>query len=256
GLGALGLEVARDFARRGMRHLVLTGRRGLETPGARKAVAVLQALGARVAVAAVDVADRAALERVVAAFPVDLPLRAVVHAAVVLDDGLLADQTPGRFREVMAPKVLGAANLHALTAGADLDAFVLFSSMVGTLGNASPGARAPARARPPRREPRVGPVGGARPRGGPRRQAPGAVRGARVRDDGPGAGHGAIRHGPHAARGAARRGPHRPPGGGEGVRRVDPPRVESARSSVARSRGCRGRRVGEGAGRVARGATP
>ena len=146
GLGALGLEVARDFARRGMRHLVLTGRRGLETPGARKAVAVLQALGARVTVAAVDVADRAALERVVAAFPVDLPLRAVVHAAVVLDDGLLADQTPGRFREVMAPKVLGAANLHALTAGADLDAFVLFSSMVGTLGNASQGAYAAANA--------------------------------------------------------------------------------------------------------------
>jgi acyl transferase domain-containing protein/NADPH:quinone reductase-like Zn-dependent oxidoreductase/NAD(P)-dependent dehydrogenase (short-subunit alcohol dehydrogenase family)/acyl carrier protein len=140
GLGALGLEVARDFARRGMRHLVLTGRRGLETPGAAEAVRELEALGARVTVAAVDVADRPALGRVVAAIPADLPLRAVVHAAVVLDDGMLADQTPARFRKVMAPKVLGAANLHALTEKADLDAFVLFSSMVGTLGNASQGA--------------------------------------------------------------------------------------------------------------------
>jgi NADPH:quinone reductase-like Zn-dependent oxidoreductase/NAD(P)-dependent dehydrogenase (short-subunit alcohol dehydrogenase family)/acyl carrier protein len=146
GLGALGLEVARDFARRGMRHLVLTGRRGLDTPGAAKAAAELQALGARVTVAAVDVADRDALARVVAAIPADLPLRAVVHSAVVLDDGLLADQTPARFRAVMAPKVSGAWNLHTLTANADLDAFVLFSSMVGTLGNASQGAYAAANA--------------------------------------------------------------------------------------------------------------
>ncbi len=94
GLGALGLEVARDFARRGMRHLVLTGRRGLDTPGAAAAAAELEALGARVTVAAVDVADREALARVMAAIPSELPLRAVVHSAVVLDDGMLTDQTP------------------------------------------------------------------------------------------------------------------------------------------------------------------
>jgi NAD(P)-dependent dehydrogenase (short-subunit alcohol dehydrogenase family)/acyl carrier protein len=148
GLGALGLEVARNFARRGMRHLVLTGRRGLDTPGAAAAAAELEALGARVTVAAVDVADRDALARVMAAIPSELPLRAVVHSAVVLDDGMLADQTPERFRRVMAPKVLGAWNLHALTIerGADLDAFVMFSSIVGTLGNAAQGAYAAANA--------------------------------------------------------------------------------------------------------------
>jgi acyl transferase domain-containing protein/NADPH:quinone reductase-like Zn-dependent oxidoreductase/acyl carrier protein len=148
GLGALGLEVARAFARRGMRHLVLTGRRGLDTPGAAAAAAELEGLGARVTVAAVDVADREALARVVASIPPELPLRAVVHSAVVLDDGMLADQTPERFRKVMAPKVLGAWNLHALTIerGADLDAFVMFSSIVGTLGNAAQGAYAAANA--------------------------------------------------------------------------------------------------------------
>jgi hypothetical protein len=146
GLGALGLEIARNLAARGMKHLVLTGRRGLATPGAADAVAGLEAMGARVTVAAVDVADRAALAEVLGAIPADLPLRAVVHAAVVLDDGMLADQTPDRFRKVMAPKVLGAWNLHTLTARADLDAFVLFSSMVGTFGNASQSAYAAANA--------------------------------------------------------------------------------------------------------------
>ncbi len=146
GLGALGLEVARNFARRGMKHLVLTGRRGLATPGAPEAVSQLEALGVRVTVAAVDASDRAALERVVRAIPADLPLRAVVHSAVVLDDGMLSEQTPERFRKVMSPKVLGAWNLHALTERADLDAFVLFSSMVGTLGNAAQGAYSAANA--------------------------------------------------------------------------------------------------------------
>ena len=146
GLGALGLEVARNLAARGMKHLVLTGRRGASTPGAAAAVAELEALGARVTVAAVDVADRAALARVLDAIPPQLPLRAVVHAAVVLDDGVLSDQTPERFAKVMGPKVAGAWNLHALTRGADLDAFVLFSSVVGTLGNVSQGAYSAANA--------------------------------------------------------------------------------------------------------------
>jgi NADPH:quinone reductase-like Zn-dependent oxidoreductase/pyruvate/2-oxoglutarate dehydrogenase complex dihydrolipoamide acyltransferase (E2) component len=146
GLGALGLQVARNFARRGMKHLVLTGRRGLATPGAPEAVSELEALGARVTVAPVDVADRAALERVIRAIPAALPLRAVVHSALVLDDGMLAEQTPERFRKVMSPKVLGAWNLHALTERADLDVFVLFSSMVGTLGNAAQGAYSAANA--------------------------------------------------------------------------------------------------------------
>ncbi len=146
GLGALGLEVARDFAARGVRHLVLTGRRGLATPGAPEAVAELETLGARVTVAAVDASDREAMGRVIGAIAADLPLRAVVHTAGLLDDGLLAEQTPERFHKVMAPKIEGAWNLHALTQGAELDAFVLFSSLTGTLGNAGQSAYAAANA--------------------------------------------------------------------------------------------------------------
>jgi epothilone polyketide synthase D len=68
--------------------------------------------------------------------PRELPLRGVIHAAGVLDDGLLAEQTPERFERVMAPKVVGASHLDALTRDADLDFFVLFSSVAGTLGSA------------------------------------------------------------------------------------------------------------------------
>jgi acyl transferase domain-containing protein/D-arabinose 1-dehydrogenase-like Zn-dependent alcohol dehydrogenase/acyl carrier protein/NADP-dependent 3-hydroxy acid dehydrogenase YdfG len=144
GLGALGLEVARDMADRGVPHLVLLGRRGLDTPGAAEAVAALEGRGARVTVAAVDAAVREALATAIHAIPPELPLRAVVHAAGLIDDGLLAAQTPERFRGVMAPKVQGAWNLHTLTANADLDAFVLFSSIAGTLGNGGQGAYAAA----------------------------------------------------------------------------------------------------------------
>jgi acyl transferase domain-containing protein/acyl carrier protein len=144
GLGALGLEVARDMADRGVPDLVLLGRRGMGTPGAKEAVADLEGRGVHVTVAAVDAADRAALARVIAAIPADRPLRAVVHAAGLLDDGLLAKQTAERFRGVMEPKVTGAWNLHTLTERADLDAFVLFSSIAGTLGNGGQGAYAAA----------------------------------------------------------------------------------------------------------------
>jgi acyl transferase domain-containing protein/pimeloyl-ACP methyl ester carboxylesterase/acyl carrier protein len=136
GLGALGLQVARWLAQQRVPHLVLTGRRGANTPGAAEAVAELEALGTRVTVAAVDVADREALKAVLDAIPGDLPLRGVVHAAGVLDDGVLAEQNAKRFAGVLSPKVKGAWNLHALTAGSDLAFFVMFSSLSGLLGGA------------------------------------------------------------------------------------------------------------------------
>jgi epothilone polyketide synthase D len=135
GLGGLGTEVARRLARRGIKHLVLTGRRGEDTPGAERAVAELEALGATVTVAATDVADRAALAQVLARIRTERPLRGVIHAAVVLDDGMLAAQTPDRFARVMRPKIAGAYHLDALTRQDDLDFFVLFSSIAGTLGS-------------------------------------------------------------------------------------------------------------------------
>jgi 3-oxoacyl-(acyl-carrier-protein) synthase/acyl carrier protein len=139
GLGALGLHVARWLARRGVKHLVLTGRRGLETPGAAAAVEELSSLGARVTVAAVDVSDGAAVRALLGAIPEDAPLRGVVHAAGVLDDGMLSEQSAARFARVLSAKVGGACHLDALTRGLDLDFFVLFSSTSGALGSAGQG---------------------------------------------------------------------------------------------------------------------
>ncbi|MDD9964954.1 MAG: thioester reductase domain-containing protein, partial [Myxococcales bacterium] len=146
GLGLIGMQVARFLAERGVRHLVLTGRRGPATPGAQQAVAELEALGAEVTVAALDITDRDALGSLLEQVPADRPLRGVVHAAGILDDGVLSEQDARRATRVMAPKVVGAQLLDELTRVADLDFFVLFSSLAGTLGPAGQGPYAAANA--------------------------------------------------------------------------------------------------------------
>jgi acyl transferase domain-containing protein/surfactin synthase thioesterase subunit/acyl carrier protein len=143
GGGALGVEVLRVLAGRGVRHLVLIGRRA-PTPALEEVLTELRALGSQVTVAAVDVTDREALARLLATVTLEWPLRGVVHLAGVLDDGVLAAQTAERFSRVMMPKVAGAWHLHELTAHADLDLFVLFSSVSGTLGSAGQGGYASA----------------------------------------------------------------------------------------------------------------
>ncbi|MEU0839171.1 type I polyketide synthase [Streptomyces sp. NPDC005962] len=146
GTGALGAHVARWLARSGAEHLVLTSRRGPEAPGAAELRDELTALGARVTVAACDVADRKAVEALLASIPADQPLTAVMHAAGVLDDGVLDALTPQRFATVLGPKADAARHLHELTQGLELSAFVLFSGIAGTLGDAGQGNYAAANA--------------------------------------------------------------------------------------------------------------
>ena len=146
GLGALGLKVADWLVGQGARHLILAGRTE-GSPAARAACAALEARGARVETLAVDVADRehlaAELRRLQPTRP---PLAGIVHAAGVLDDAMLAEQTSDRMARVLAPKVNGGWNLHTLTKELPLDWFVCFASASGVLGSAGQGNYAAANA--------------------------------------------------------------------------------------------------------------
>ncbi|WP_373559100.1 SDR family NAD(P)-dependent oxidoreductase [Streptomyces sp. SA15] len=135
GTGALGAQAARWLAANGARRLVLTGRRGLDAPGAPQLVGELSGLGVHVSVEACDMADREQVERLLASIPAD-ELTAVVHAAGV--SGRLApltDMDLAEFAEVVAAKAAGAVHLDAALGDAELDAFVLFSSISATWGS-------------------------------------------------------------------------------------------------------------------------
>ncbi|MFI1769997.1 SDR family NAD(P)-dependent oxidoreductase, partial [Streptomyces sp. NPDC020800] len=147
GTGELGGHVARWLARRGAEHLLLISRSGPEAKGAAELRAELATAGARVTIRACDVGDRAALaDLLAAAVPADCPLGAVVHAAGVVEDGVLDTLTPDRLRRVLAAKAVGARNLHELTREADLCAFLVFSSAAATFGSGGQGAYAAANA--------------------------------------------------------------------------------------------------------------
>ncbi|MFD9044115.1 type I polyketide synthase [Streptomyces bottropensis] len=144
GTGALGRLVARHLvARHGVRNLLLVSRRGGDAPDTDE---VLAGLGAdadvTVTVAACDVADRDALAAVLARIPDAHPLTAVVHTAGVLHDSVVEAIDPGDLDRVLRPKVDAAWHLHELTAGTDLAAFVLFSSVSGINGAAGQGSYA------------------------------------------------------------------------------------------------------------------
>jgi len=132
GLGALGLLVAGDIAARSRGStLILLGRR---TPRAEEAARIdaLRAAGATVILAAGDVTRLEDLERIVAEHP---GIDTVIHAAGLTEDALASQKTAASLERVLAPKVLGIANLDHATRDCPLELFIAFSSVAGALGN-------------------------------------------------------------------------------------------------------------------------
>ncbi|MEU7012037.1 SDR family NAD(P)-dependent oxidoreductase, partial [Streptomyces sp. NPDC046332] len=137
GTGGLGALLARHLvAAHGVRHLLLTSRRGSAAPGAAELAAQLAEAGATVRIEAADVSDRDAVAALIDGIDEAHPLTAVVHTAGVLDDATALSLTADRLYGVLRPKADAARHLHELTQGLDLRAFVLFSSVSGLIGTA------------------------------------------------------------------------------------------------------------------------
>jgi len=161
GLGDLGLLVARWMVEQGARRLILLGRSKLPSrsdwssveTGSRLArqittIRELESLGACVHLASVDVADEGPLREFLEEFRAEgwPPIRGVVHAAGVLQDGLLMQLDAPSLNTVLRPKVMGGWLLHRLLQDDPLDFFILFSSAGSLLGQPGQGNYAAANA--------------------------------------------------------------------------------------------------------------
>ena len=136
GVGGFGLETAKWMVEHGARHLYLMSRRGVVSEQAEQDIASMRAQGVTVEVTQCDVCDALALQQVVrTALEGPHKLRGVIHAAMVLDDGLIQNLNEQHLATVFGPKIRGAWNLHYLTRNAQLDFFVMYSSATTSFGN-------------------------------------------------------------------------------------------------------------------------
>ena len=130
------MALAQLLAEQGTKHLVLVSRSGGRSDEVNPALERMEAFGAEVLVERCDVAQKDAVkalfERLGQSMP---PVKAVIHCAMVLEDGLLKDVTEDQFKRVMLPKIAGAWNLHEATCAMKLDNFLCISSISSLIGN-------------------------------------------------------------------------------------------------------------------------
>ncbi len=134
GLGGLGFKIAQWLATQGATHLVLSGR-SQPTTSIQEAIDALKVEGIQVKVITADISKLADVESLVKASHAFAPLKGIIHSAGVLDDGIISQQTPERFKKTFAPKVYGSWFLHRACQHLPLDFFVCFSSQTALLGN-------------------------------------------------------------------------------------------------------------------------
>jgi len=136
GFGGLGLEAARWLLARGARDLVLVGRRGAATPEAQRAVAALEAAGARIRAVAANVADASAMSDLIEEIRRGpSPLRGIFHAAGTATQVPITKLEPRTIAETFQSKVDGTWVLDRLTRGIALDFFICCSSIASVWGS-------------------------------------------------------------------------------------------------------------------------
>ena len=141
GAGGFGFEAVAWLAERGAQTIVVASRRGaIEAPLQARADAI-RAGGTTLIVETLDVTDESDVNALIGRLTRRHGrLAGVIHSAMVLDDGLIAELDTARMRAVLAPKTHGVDNLDRATRGAPLDYFVAFSSVAAMVGNPGQGA--------------------------------------------------------------------------------------------------------------------
>lgn len=137
GLSGFGLELADALAQVGVTHLMLVSRRGKVTPDDQERFDTLLARPhLQVSTRALDVADAGAVQALVQELQASpAPLGGIVHAATVYADAALAVMSEQQLADSLAAKAGGAWNLHQASLQADLDGFVMCSSISAQVGN-------------------------------------------------------------------------------------------------------------------------
>ncbi|MBP0013349.1 MAG: type I polyketide synthase [Roseofilum sp. SBFL] len=146
GLGALGQYTAQWLVEKGAKNIVLTGRRP-PSENVQETIEKLEQKGCQVKVLLGDVSLEEEIAKILEEIQTSMPrLQGIIHAAGVLDDGILQQMDWERFTKVMSPKVIGTWNLHRLTQNLPLDFFVCFSSIASLMGSPGQGNYAAANA--------------------------------------------------------------------------------------------------------------
>lgn len=135
GLGGFGLSIAAWLAECGARTIILTSRTGVASDEAQTLIKRLGRRGVDIRVEKSDVTDRASLKGLLSAIRDEMPIRGVIHAAMILEDSLIQGLDSDKILSVLRPKVVGAQHLDELTRDDLLDYFVLFSSVATLIGN-------------------------------------------------------------------------------------------------------------------------
>ncbi|KAK8040226.1 hypothetical protein PG991_000014 [Apiospora marii] len=136
GLGGVGRSILRWMVSKGAKQLLVPSRSGAASDEAKRLVGELTEKGVTIATPRCDVSVASSLQGVLVESRQTMgPIRGCINASMVLQDSIFENMTATQWRTTIRSKVQTSWNLHTLPA-ADLDFFVLLSSVSGVLGKA------------------------------------------------------------------------------------------------------------------------